>query len=276
MLRYIDAMRKFIACLFLCTGIASVNSVYADDVYVAAATSLTHVLKEIATQFESETKHVVKLSFASSGNLAQQIIQGAPFKLFLSADESYVSLLHSSRLTDGSSDIYGTGRLVLFVPEGSDVLLGSDLSTLVRAIQTGQLKRLAIANPKHAPYGFIAKQALENAHIWQTVMPYLVFGKSASQAAQFALSGAVDAALIPYSLALIPEVGSRGRFIIVSNALYTPLAQPMVLMKGAGNATRKFRDFILGDEALLIFQHYGLGENNRSDISDLRQPELNQ
>jgi molybdate transport system substrate-binding protein len=269
-------MRKFIVCLLLYTGIGSVNSAYADDIYVAAATSLTHVLKEIAIQFESETKHVVKLSFASSGNLAQQIIQGAPFKLFLSADETYVSLLHNRQLTDGSNDVYGTGRLVLFVPEGSDVLPSSDLSILADAIQNGQLKRLAIANPKHAPYGFIAKQALENAHVWETVMPYLVFGKSASQAALFALSNAVDAALIPYSLALIPEIGSRGQFIMVSDTLYTPLAQSMVLMQGAGSAVKEFRDFILGDEALSIFQHHGFGENNQSDLSDMRQSELNQ
>jgi molybdate transport system substrate-binding protein len=259
-LRYIDAMRKFIARLLLCTGIVSVNSVYADDIHVAAATSLTLVLKEIATQFEKETKHVVKLSFASSGSLAQQIIQGAPFELFLSADETYISLLHNSQLTDGNSDVYGIGRLVLYVPEKSDVLPDSDLSTLVDAIQSGQLKRVAIANPKNAPYGLIAKQALENAHVWETVMPYLVFGKSASQAAQFALSRAVDAALIPYSLALIPEIASKGRFIMVSDTLYTPLAQPMVLMRGAGSAAREFRDFIFADKAISIFQHHGFGK----------------
>lgn len=266
MLRYIGAMRKFIACLLLYNGIIFANSVHADDIHVAAATSLTHVLKEIAIQFERETEHIVKLSFASSGNLAQQIIQGAPFEIFLSADETYVSLLHNRQLTDGNSHLYGTGRLVLYVPEGSDVLPVSDLSILADAIQNGQLKRLAIANPKHAPYGLIAKQALENAHVWEAVMPHLVFGKSASQAVQFALSSAVDAALIPYSLALIPGVSDRGKFILVSEASYTPLEQSMVLVQGAGSATREFRDYILGDEALAIFQYYGLGENNQSDF----------
>lgn len=151
-------MRKFIVCLLLYTGLVLTTPVYADDVYVAAATSLTHVLKEIATQFESETQHVVKLSFTSSGNLARQIIQRAPFELFLSADETYVSLLRKNRLTDGVSDVYGIGRLVLYVPEGSDVLPRADLSTLASTIQTGQLKQLAIANPEHAPYGLIAKR----------------------------------------------------------------------------------------------------------------------
>ncbi len=253
-------MRKFVVCLFLYTGLVLTTSVNADDIYVAAATSLTHVLKEIANQFESETQHVVKLSFASSGNLARQIIQGAPFELFLSADETYVSLLRKrSRLIDGDSNVYGIGRLVLYVPEGSSVLPSADLSTLAITIQTGQLKRLVIANPEHAPYGSIAKQALENADIWETVMPYLVYGKSASQTAQFALSGAVDAALIPYSLALLPEIGNKGRFMLVSDTLYTPLEQPMVLLQDAGSAAREFHDFILSDKARTIIQYHGLG-----------------
>lgn len=251
-------MRKH-RILFFIFGMGLTVQAAADDIHVAAATNLTSVLEEIAGRFESETHHAVKLSFSSSGNIARQIIQGAPFELFMSADETYVSLLQERQLADDESKIFGIGRLVLYIPEGSAVLPGSDLSTLISDTHSGQLKRLAIANPEYAPYGLIAKQALQNARVWETVMSSLVYGKSASQATQFALSGAVDAALIPYSLTLIPEVSNKGRFVLVSGSLYAPLKQRMVLMINASDAAREFYNYILGDEARMIFNRHGLG-----------------
>ncbi len=258
-------MFKLFVCLLLYSNLILTSTAYADDIYVAAATSLTHVLEEIASEFESETQHVVKLSFASSGNLAYQIIKGAPFELFLSADETYISLLRKKELTDGVSHVYGIGYLVLYVPTGSSILPSEDMSTLANSIQTGQLKRLAIANPEHAPYGLIAKEALENAHIWESVMPYIVFGKSASQAAQFALSRTVDATLIPYSLALINELSNKGQFVLLNDSLYKPLEQPMVLMQNASDAAKEFYHFILGDKAQNIFQQHGMNKIVQSD-----------
>jgi molybdate transport system substrate-binding protein len=269
------AICKFIICLFFCNGLILTSSVYAENIHVAAATSLTHVLEEIADQFENETDHVVKLSFSSSGNLTRQIIQGAPFKLFLSADESYISLLRKQGLTNGDNDIYGIGRLVLYVPEGSNILPSADLSTLANAIKDGELTRLAIANPEHAPYGFIAKQALQNAGIWETIMPYLVTGKSASQTAQFALSNAVDAALIPYSLALRPELDSKGQYLLINDTLYNPLEQTMVLIKGADRAAKELYNFILGDKARTIIRSHGFGESIGQINQTALKPELN-
>lgn len=255
------AIRKLIVCLFLCNSLSLSNTTHAESIHVAAATSMTHVLEEIANQFENDTHHVVKLSFSSSGNLSRQIIQGAPFELFLSADESYISLLGNQGLTNGGSSTYGIGRLVLYIPEGSNILTSADLSTLDSALKSEQLKRLAIANPEYAPYGLIAKQALKNAGIWESVKPYLVTGKSASQTAQFALSRAVDAALIPYSLALRPELDSKGQYLLLNDTLYTPLEQTMVLIKGAGNAAKEFYDFILSEKARTIIQTHGFGES---------------
>ena len=251
-------MRKYLA-LLLIAGMGLTLRTEADVIHVAAATSLTHVLEEITAEFEDETQHTVKLIFSSSGNLARQIIQGAPFEIFMSADETYVTLLQEKQLTEGAGSVYGIGRLVLFIPEGSAVLPSTDLSTLISSSQAGQLRRLAMANPEYAPYGLIAKQALQNARVWDTVSSSLVFGKSASQAAQFCLTGTVDAALIPWSLALVPAVGNKGHFMLVSETLYSPLKHRMVLIKNAGEAARRFHDFILGARAHSIFERYGLG-----------------
>jgi molybdate transport system substrate-binding protein len=177
----------------------------------------------------------------------------------MSADGSYVSLLQQYNLTNDEGSIYGIGQLVLFIPLGSKVLPSADLSTLISGIKNGQLKRLAIANPEYAPYGMIAKQAMQNGRIWDTVFSSLAYGKSASQAVQFGLTGAVDAALIPYSLAIMPMVSSKGNFTLVSDRLYSPLQQRMVLLKNAGSAAKEFYRFMLGDKAREIFERYGFG-----------------
>ncbi len=251
-------MRNYLVLPFL-FGMVLMAHAAADDIHVGAASSLIHVLNEIADQFEAETDHTIKLSFSSSGNLARQIMQGAPFEIFMSADETYVSLLQQNQLTNDAGRVYGIGHLVLFIPEGSEVLPSPDLSTLISGTQNGQLKRLAIANPEYAPYGVIAKQALQNARVWNTVFSSLVYGKSASQAVLFGLTGAVDAALIPYPLALMPKVSNKGNFTLVSDSLYSPLKQHMVLLKNAGGAARGFYRFILGDKAREIFNRYGFG-----------------
>jgi molybdate transport system substrate-binding protein len=251
-------MRNHLVLSFI-FGLVLTAHVAADDIHVGAASSLIHVLNEIADQFEAETNHTIKLSFSSSGNLARQIMQGAPFEIFMSADENYVSFIQQNQLADDAGNVYGIGHLVLFIPEGSEVLSSPDLSTLISGTQNGQLKRLAIANPEYAPYGMIAKQALQNARVWDTVFSSLVYGKSASQAVQFGLTGAVDAALIPYPLALMPMVTNKGNFTLVSDSLYSPLKQRMVLLKNAGGAAREFYRFILGNKAREIFKRYGFG-----------------
>lgn len=255
----ITKMHKLLIILFISVNLAFIKIVNADEIYVAAASSLTHVLKEIAKDFENETQHNVKLSFASSGTLAHQIIKGAPFELFLSADINHVSLLHENKLTGSEIDVFGMGYLVLYIPNGSSIQPDSNLSNLSETIQSGNLKRLAIANPKIAPYGLIAKQALNNAQVWELALPYIVYGKSASQTAQFILTGTVDAALIPYSLAQNPKLRNKGKYVLINKALYPPLKQPMVLMGKAGDAAKDFYKYLLGDKALAIFQQHGFG-----------------
>jgi molybdate transport system substrate-binding protein len=224
---------------------------------VAAAADLAFVLPEIAAAFKRDTGREVKLSFGSSGNFARQIAEGAPFELFLSADERYVERLRGQGRTDGGGAWYAVGRIVLFVPQGSPVKPDPELRDLGSAAGDGRLKKLAIANPEHAPYGRASQEALENAGLWARVRARLVLGENASQAAQFATSGGAQAGIIPLSLALAPAVAGRGSHALLPNSMHRPLRQRMVLIKGAGETARAFFAYLQQPAARAVLERYG-------------------
>lgn len=224
---------------------------------IAAAADLKFALTEIAERFTAATGQQVKVSFGSSGNFARQIEQGAPFQLYLSADESYVMRLAEQGLTVDTGTLYAIGRIVIFAPAGSPVRADAKLEDVRAALADGRLKRLAIANPDHAPYGRAAREVLEQAGIWEQTRPKLVLGENASQAAQFAVSGSAQAGVIPYSLALAPAVATRGSYVLLPAGWHRPLRQRMVLLRGAGDTARRFRDFLQEPEARSIFERYG-------------------
>jgi molybdate transport system substrate-binding protein len=245
------------ACLALAALLASPAS--ADVARVAAASDLSFALEEIAAAFARETGHETRLTFGSSGNLARQIREGAPFDLFLSADESYVELLEKAGRTDGAGTLYATGRIVVFAPAGSQVAVDAELVGVRNALAAGRLKRLAIANPDHAPYGRAAREALERAGAWELARPRLALGENVSQAAQFALTGSVDAAIIAYSLVLTPAFRGKGAHALVPERMHAPLRQRMVLIKGAGTAARELYRFIGSGTARPVLERYGFG-----------------
>jgi molybdate transport system substrate-binding protein len=229
----------------------------ADTVRVAAASDLIHALPALATSFERATGHVLRISYGSSGNLTRQIIKGAPFDIFFSANEAYIEHLEALGFTESGSTIYALGRLSLFVPPSSAVAPKGDLSSLAEALRAGTLRRLAIANPEHAPYGMAAREALRNAGLWRSVQAALVLGENASQAAQFALSGNVDAGLIPYAIAVTPNVAGRGRSALVDNRLYAPLRQRAAILKEAGPAAIALLDYVGTPQAITTLARYG-------------------
>lgn len=231
----------------------------ADVARVAAASDLSFALEEIAAAFTRETGHETRLTFGSSGNLARQIREGAPFDLFLSADESYVALLEKAGRTDGAGTLYATGRIVVFAPNGSQIAVDAELAGVRNALVEGRLKRLAIANPDHAPYGRAAREALDRAGAWTLAEPRLALGENVSQAAQFALTGSVDAALIAYSLVLTPAFRGKGTYALVPERMHAPLRQRMVLLKGAGTAARELYRFIGSATARPVLERYGFG-----------------
>lgn len=232
-------------------------AVAADSPIAAAASSLNPALHELRQIFNAETGQSVRLSFGSSGNIARQIIRGAPFELFLSADERYVRTLTDRSLTIDRGTPYAVGRLVLFAPSGSTIRADSELQDLERAVDDGRLKRLAIANPEHAPYGRAARQLLEARGIWDKLGQKLVFGENISQTAQFAATGAVDAAILSYSMVLFPAMSDRGRFALLPEHWHDPLRHRMVLLHGAGETAVAFYSFLRGPDARAVLERYG-------------------
>jgi molybdate transport system substrate-binding protein len=224
---------------------------------VAAASDLKFALEEVAARFERETGHRLRLVFGSSGNFYSQILQGAPFHLFLSADEDFVFRLADAGRTVDRGRLYAHGRIGLLVPHGSPLQPDGQLRDLAAALQDGRLRRLAIANPEHAPYGQRAEEALRHAGLWEAIRARLVLGENVSQAAQFAVSGSAQGGIVALSLALASEVAQRGRFALIPQEWHRPLLQRMVLMRDAPPAARAFYEHLGTPAAQAIMVRYG-------------------
>jgi molybdate transport system substrate-binding protein len=248
--------RTLLATLCLWAAAASAQPATAT---IAAASDLKFALEDIAAQFEKTTGHRLRLVFGSSGNFFTQIQQGAPFHLYLSADESYVFKLADAGLTADRGRLYAYGRIGLFVPKGSPVKADGELKDLARAVQAGEVAKFAIANPEHAPYGARAREALQHAGLWNLLQPKLVLGENISQAAQFAASGATQGGIIAQSLAMAPQIAKLGDFALIPAAWHQPLAQRMVLLKNAPPAARAFYDHLATPAAQATLARYGFG-----------------
>ncbi len=224
---------------------------------VAAAADLKFALEEIAAKFRADTKQDIKLSFGSSGNFTAQLMQGAPFEIFLSADEGFVFRLADAGKTIDRGTLYAEGRIVLFAPKGSPLKPDANLNDLRAALKDGRIQRFAIANPEHAPYGRAAEQALKGQGLWDAVQSKLVFGENVMQAAQFATSGSTQGGIFAYSLAVSPEVSSLGSYAVIPADWHAPLRQRMVLMKTAGKVAKAFYAYVQAPAARIIFRKYG-------------------
>ena len=224
---------------------------------VGAASDLTFALTDIAAAFERDHGQRVELVFGSSGTLARQIRDGAPFELFLSADETFVEDLARAGLTRDAGALYAVGRIVLFAPTGSPLAPRDGLDGLARLLASGRVTRFAIANPDHAPYGRAAEAALRKRGLWNDLQPRLVLGDNVSQAAQFATTGNAVGGIIAYSLALAPNLRSRGTFTLIPDTDHPPLRQRMVLLERAGPLMQRFYQYLQGPAARALFERYG-------------------
>jgi molybdate transport system substrate-binding protein len=226
---------------------------------IAAAADLQFALKEIAAQFTVATGRQVNLALGSSGNFTHQIAQGAPFEMFLSADENYIFHLHKLGKTRDRGILYAVGRIGLFAPHGSRLQVDVEFADLRNALEDGRLKRFAIANPDHAPYGRAAQDTLRAKGLWERIEPCLVCGENASQATQFAASGASQGGIIPLALALAPQIADLGEFVLLPREWHKnePLRQRMVLLTSAGTTTESFFEYLQQPQARAIFTRYG-------------------
>ena len=254
-------IRQFVVLFFL---LFNMSFAIADEVRIAAAASLNFAIEEIVDQFQKETGHTIKISFASSGTLTRQIEQGAPFELFLSADESYIERLDQQKLTYDQGQVYAYGQLAIIVPNKQKGY-SANLSLIRKALEEKSIKHFSIPNPDLAPYGKIAKQALERSDLWDKVLPFLILGENASQSAMFMSTGSVDAALLPHSLAIVLQNKGKGDFQLVSEDLYDTLNHRMVLLNHPGKLAQAFYNYLLHTEAQKIFSAHGFGSILESD-----------
>lgn len=242
---------------WLFAGAANAQTAAPQAVTVAAASDLKFVLDELAPVFERQTGHRLKLIYGSSGNFYSQITQGAPFHVFMSADESFVFKLADAGRTVDRGRVYAVGRIGLLVPKGSPLKADGHLADLAAALKDGRLKKLAIAHPDHAPYGMRAREALRHVGLWEAVQPRLVLGENVSQAAQFATSGSAQGGIVAQSLAVAPAVASLGSFALIPAAWHQPLVQRSVVLKGAPPAAREFDAFLASGASVAVFSSYG-------------------
>ncbi len=225
----------------------------ADEIRIAAASNLRYVLPELATEFEKQTGHQLAISYAASGTLTTQIQHGAPFDVFLSADPYYIKMLIKSGIAKGEPANYAQAQLALYASHHSSLNIDEGMLSLKLALEQGTLNKVAIANPRHAPYGQAAKKALEKAGIWQQIQPHLLMAENASQAVQFSLSSSVDAGLVPFGHIIQPKLALQGRYIILSETLQ----QQGIAIKKSSDTAQQFLDFILKPAAKLLFQKNG-------------------
>lgn len=250
-------MRVFRALILTLWLISSAVMASAQGISVAAAADLNSVLTELAAKYKSQSGKEVRLSFGASGNLTQQIRNGAPFDLFFSADEEYPRQLIAQGFAERDSLYrYAIGCLVVWVPANSTLdLTGKGINVLLDP----SVRKIAIANPAHAPYGRAAAAALRHFGLYEKVSDRLVLGENVSQAAQFVESGNAQAGLIALSHALAPGMRDKGRYWQVPTNAYPELDQAVVILSGSRqkNEAAAFLQYLRNTEARSTFQRYG-------------------
>ena len=224
---------------------------------VAAASDLRFALDEIAAAWARETGQNVRVVYGSSGNFRRQIAEGAPFDLFLSADESLVFALAKEGFTVDDGIPYAIGRLALIVPAESQLKLDPELKDIGPAIADRRLRKFAIANPEHAPYGRAAQEALTRVGAWNALSGHLVLGENVAQAAQFATSGSAQGGIVALSLALSPGALGTARYVAIPDRLHMPLRQRMVLTKRADARVRDFYRYLQQPAARAVLVRHG-------------------
>jgi molybdate transport system substrate-binding protein len=245
------------AMLASLAGVPRVAIAQDESPVIACASDLQFALDEIGAAFKRDTGIQVRLSFGSSGNFARQIEQGAPFQMFLSADESFVFRLADKGLTRDRGALYAVGRIVLFAPTASRLTGQLTPEGLKAALAAGAIEHFAIANPEHAPYGRAAQQWLQKHGLWESLQSKLILGENASQAAQFATVGGNQGGINPYSLALSPKLGAAGSYKLLSADDHLPLQQRMVLLKSANATAERFYAYMQSAEARTVMRRFG-------------------
>ena len=228
----------------------------AAEITIAAASDLTFAFKEVGVRFQKQTGDSIKLSYGSSGNFFSQIMNGAPYDMFFSADVAYPKELEAAGLIEpGSLYAYATGKLVIWVPSKSKL----DINRGLKVLLDPAIGKIAIADPAHAPYGAAAVAAMRREGIYDQVKGKLVQGENVSQAAQFVESGNADVGLLALSLAMASPMKTAGRYFEIPPANYPPIIQAVVILKAAHDKTtsENFLKYLKEPSTVALMQQYG-------------------
>jgi molybdate transport system substrate-binding protein len=235
----------------------------AQEITVAAAADLQSAMQDIASRYQKDTGKTVKITYGSSGNFFQQIRNGAPFDMFFSANVDYPKRLEAAGLTEPDSYYsYASGKIVIWVPNDSKFDLNAGLQTLLDP----RVKKIAIANPLHAPYGQAAVAALQKEDLYEKVKDKFVLGENISQAASFVVSGSADAGIVALSLALSPTMKQKGRYVEIPATDYAPIEQACVILKSSQNkeTASQFLTYVKSPAAAGILASYGFDVQGRA------------
>ena len=220
---------------------------------IAAASDLRYALDDIIGMYRQEHPDAnIEVIYGSSGKMTTQIINGAPYDIFFSADIAYPKKLQAHGMTATEPTVYAIGRIVIW----SNTLEAEGLT--LEDLTADSIDRIAIAQPAHAPYGLRAREALQAAGVWDAVQDKLVFGENIAQTAQMAQSGAAQVGIIALSLARFPELAKHGHHLI-DDTLHNPLTQGYVVTRRGGNKpqARAFADFMTRKDAHNVMTRYG-------------------
>jgi molybdate transport system substrate-binding protein len=237
-------------------ALAQSSAASAQELAIAAASDLQAVFPAVVAQFEKSSGHHVQVTYGSSGNFVAQIQNGAPFDLFFSADLEYAKRLESTGLAEpGSLYEYAVGKIVLWTRRDS----GIDVTRGVAVLRDDRVRKIAIANPQHAPYGRAAVAALKHEGVHDAIQSKIVLGENISQTAQFVQSGNADVGIIALSLALAPKAKEMGTFAEIPVGSYPPIAQAAVIVNASKNKAlaRDFLAFMKRPETIALMQSFG-------------------
>lgn len=233
----------------------SINIVFAQAPSVAVAANMKDAFLEIATEFKSSNKSEMKVVYGSSGNFAAQIMKGAPFNLFIAADEYFPLELYKSGKTVDEGAVYAIGKLAIIAKKSSGIQLLDSKAEMAKAIQ--RANKISIAKPDLAPYGKAAVEYLKAEGLWDLAKNKLVYADNIGIATTYVMSGAADIGFTALSLAKATEVGKELSFVQVNPRMYEPIKQRMVLIKGAPPEALDLYRFMQGPQAKTILHKYG-------------------
>ena len=245
---------RFLRSFLLVSSLLYALSAHAEKITVAAAADLKYAMDEIVTSFKTGNPgDQIDMSYGSSGKFFTQIQQGAPYDLFFSADIEFPRILASTGFAASEVKPYAFGRIVLW-----STTRDASKMTLDR-LDDPAITHVAIANPKHAPYGKRAEEALRASGLWQKIEPKLVYGENVAQTAQFVLTGNATVGIIALSLAVNPVLSGQGGYWLIPDKLHQPLEQGFIITKRAeGNLlARRFAGFMESNAARAVMKKYG-------------------